>query len=74
MVPIWKVSTKTFATLGDRKAGSVGPKWISSHQAQQGQQYNNGFLLVPGNVVHDGQFVDIIQLENFLQFQGNDGQ
>ena len=43
-------------------------------QTQQGQQDNDGFLLVPGNVVHDGQFVDIIQLENFLQFQGNDGQ
>ena len=24
--PIWKVSTSTFATLGDRNVGNVGPK------------------------------------------------
>lgn len=74
MPPMPNCSTSTLATLGERKAGKVGPVDMLYAQTQQGQQDNDGFLLVPGNVVHDGQFVDIIQLENFLQFQGNDGQ
>ena len=43
-------------------------------QAQEGQQDDDRLLFVPGNVVHDGEFVDVVQLEDFLQLQGNDGQ
>ena len=28
IVPIPNVSTNTFATFGERNAGSVGPKWM----------------------------------------------
>ena len=36
-------------------------------QAQQGQQDDDRLLFVPGNVVHNGEFVDVVQLEDFLQ-------
>ena len=43
-------------------------------QVQQGQENDNSLLFIPGNVVHDGQLVHIVQAEDFLQFQGNQSQ
>ena len=43
-------------------------------QVQQGQQDDDSFLFVPGNVEDQGQFVDIFQTEDFLQFQGDQSQ
>ena len=67
-----KFSTRTFATAGDRKAGRVGPRWIFFYpQGQQGQQYDHGFLLIPGNIVDNRQIIDIFQSEDFFQLQGD---
>ena len=43
-------------------------------EKQQCQQHDDRFLLVPGDIVGDGQLVDIVEAEHFLQFQGDDRQ
>ena len=43
-------------------------------QIQKAQQNDDCFLFIPRDVVDDGQVVDILQTEYFLQFQGNDRQ
>ena len=43
-------------------------------EEQQGQQHGHRFLLVPGDVVRDGQLIDVIQSECFLEFKGDHGQ
>ena len=40
-------------------------------QGQQGQQYDHGFLLIPGNIVDNRQIIDIFQSEDFFQLQGD---
>lgn len=41
---------------------------------QKRQQNDDSLLLIPRNVVGDGQVVDIVQTENFLELQSNDSQ
>ena len=43
-------------------------------QTQQGKQHNHRLLFVPRDIIGNRQFVDVVQLEDFLQLQGNDGQ
>ena len=43
-------------------------------QVEEGQKNDDGLLLIPGNVVDDGQVVDIVQAEDFLEFEGDEGQ
>ena len=45
---------------------------ILHSQIQQGQQYDDRLLLIPGNVVDNGQLVDVLQSEDLLELQGND--
>ena len=40
-------------------------------ERQQGQEYDDCLLLIPGNVVGDRELVDIGKPEDFLQLQGN---
>ena len=47
---------------------------ILNAQRKQRQQNDHGFLLVPGNVIHNGQVVDAFQAERLLQFERNHGQ
>lgn len=41
-------------------------------ETQQGEQHDDCFLFVSRDVVGDGQFVDVVQGEHFLQFQGDE--
>ena len=43
-------------------------------QVQEGQQHDDSLLLIPGNVVGDGQLVDVRKTEDLLQLQSDDGQ
>ncbi len=73
MPAMLKVSTRTLATLGERKAGNVGPRWMFlTPRIEQCEQDDDGLLFVPGDVVGDWQLVDVIQTEDFLEFQGDD--
>lgn len=75
MPPIPKVSTSTFATFGERNAGSVCAQMNVLHaQTQQGKQYNHRLLFVPRDIIGNRQFVDIVQLEDFFQLQGDNGK
>ena len=48
--------------------------YVLHPQVQQGQKHYNGFLLIPGDIVDNGQLIDILQAKGFLQLQGNQGQ
>ncbi len=68
-------STRTLATAGDKKAGSVGPRRIPfTPRIQQGQQNGHGLLFIPGDIEGNRQFIDVFQAEDFLEFQGDHGQ
>ena len=43
-------------------------------EAQQSEQYDDRLLLIPCDVVGDGQVVDIGKLEDFLELEGDDGE
>ena len=43
-------------------------------QMQQCQQDDDRFLLIPRNVVDNGQFVDVLQSEHLLQLERDDRQ
>ena len=43
-------------------------------EAEQGEQDDDGLLLVPSDVVGDGQLVHVVQAKHFLQLQGDEGQ
>lgn len=43
-------------------------------QRQQCQQYNDGLLFIPGDVVHYGQFVHVVQTEGVLERKGGHDQ
>ena len=34
---------------------------------QQRQQYNNRFLLISGDIIDDGQIIDILQTKNLFE-------
>ena len=75
MPAIPKLSTSTLATLGPEKGGQSGTQVDILHPLiQQGQQYDDRLLLIPGNVVDNGQLVDVLQSEDLLELQGNDRQ
>ena len=62
-----KFSTSTFATLGDRKPGSVGTEMDVLHtQIQESQKPITAFCSYPGNIEHNRQLVNIIKSENFF--------
>ena len=46
---------------------------ILDSERQQRQQHQHGFLFIPGDIVNDRKIVDVIQTEDFLQLQCNDG-
>ena len=68
MPPMPNFSTRTLATLGDRNAGRSVQDECFHAQVQQRKKDNNRFLLVPRDVVHDRQFINIIQAEHLLSF------
>lgn len=41
---------------------------------QQGQQYDDRLLLIPGDIIDDRQVIDILQAEYFLELQRDDRQ
>lgn len=41
-------------------------------EAEQCEQHDDGFLLVPCYVEGDRQVVDIVQAEDFLELESND--
>src|SRR5574344_2387936 len=43
-------------------------------QGKQRQQYDDGFLLIPCDVIDNRQLVDILQSKYLLQFQSDDGK
>lgn len=61
---------------GGRKEGGQGRAEMDVFHAQrqQGQQYDHGLLLVPGDIVHDGQPVHVIQTEGVLERKSRDHQ
>jgi hypothetical protein len=36
-----------------------------------GVQYGHGLLLVPGDIAGEGQLINVVQEEDFLEFQGD---
>ena len=46
---------------------------ILDSERQQRQQYQYSFLFIPGNIVNDRKLINIIQTEQLLQFQRDDG-
>ena len=53
----------------------MGPQVDVLHsQVQQGQQHDDRLLLIPGDIVDDGQVVDVLQPKDLLELEGNDGQ
>lgn len=66
------------AELFDQHLGHVGAEEgrqrgaevdVVDSQREQGQQHDDGFLLIPGDVVDDGQVVDVVQPEHFLSLR-----
>ena len=47
---------------------------IFDSEGKKCQEHDHGFLLIPGDIVYDRKFIDIFQLKDFLEFQGNDCQ
>ena len=43
-------------------------------QVEQGQQDNHRLLLIPGDVIDDGQVIDVVQAEDLLELEGDDSQ
>ena len=43
-------------------------------QVQQGQQDDDGLLLVPSNVEDERQLVDVIEAEDFLELERDEGE
>src|SRR5699024_1718403 len=61
--------------IGAEESGQGGAQMdVLNAEIQQGQQHDDGLLLIPGDVVDDGQVVDVIQSKDFLEFQSDDGQ
>ena len=46
---------------------------ILDSERQQRQQHQYSFLFIPGNIVNDRKLINIIQTEQLLQFQRDDG-
>jgi hypothetical protein len=44
---------------------------ILDSEIEKSKQDYYGFLLIPCNIECDWQFVYVVQIENFLQFQGD---
>ena len=43
-------------------------------EVQKRQQHDDSFLLIPGDIIDDRQIVDIIQSEDFFEFEGDQNQ
>lgn len=57
--------------IGAEEGGEGGAQVdVLDAQVQQSQQDDDGLLLVPGNIVDNGQVVDIIKAKDLLQLQG----
>ena len=60
--------------IGAEEGGQSGAQVdVLDAQIQQGQQTMTAFV-VPGDVVDNGQVVDVVQAENFLELQGDNRQ
>ena len=55
-----------------RKCGSKADALDT--EGKQGQEHGHGFLLIPGNVLGDGQIINVVQTKHLFEFQGNDRQ
>ena len=41
-------------------------------EIEEGEEHDDGFLLIPSDVVGDGQLVDVFESEHFLEFEGDE--
>ena len=70
-----KVLNENLCHIGAEERRQSGTEVdILDTQVQQSQQYDNSLLLIPCDVVNNGQVVDVVQAEDLLQLQGNDRQ
>ena len=70
-----KVLDQNFCHIGAEECRESGTEMDILHaKIQKRQQNDDSLLLIPRNVVGDGQVVDIVQTENFLELQSNDSQ
>src|SRR5574344_2269978 len=70
-----KVLHQNFCHIGAEECRESGTEMDILHAKRQKRQQNDdSLLLIPRNVVGDGQVVDIVQTENFLELQSNDSQ
>ena len=60
---------------GAEESGKGGAQVDVLHpQGEQGQEHNDRLLLIPSDVVDNGQVVEVRQTEDLLQLQGDEGQ
>ena len=61
--------------VGGEKGRQGGAQVDVFHaQVEQGQQDNHRLLLIPGDVIDDGQVIDVVQAEDLLELEGDDSQ
>jgi len=64
-----EVFHQNFRYIGGEEGGEGWAKTNAFHaEEEQGEQNDDGFLLIPSNVEGDGEVVDVVESKNFLKF------
>ena len=61
--------------VGGKEPGKGRPEADSlDSEGKQGKKDRHGFLLIPGDVERERQFVDVVETENFFELECDDGE